>query len=122
MTRSSSDGSSPATASASRAAMTLSDVVVSSSAAIRRSRMPVRLTIHSSLVSTMVASSSFVITRDGAYIPHPVIRAFVPVGIVIGLLLGVRSSRVDLQQRLLPLHQRPVLNEHAGDSAGGIRL
>ena len=37
----------------------------SSGAAIRRSRMPTRLWIHSSLVSTMVASSSLVSTRSG---------------------------------------------------------
>src|SRR6266540_2974465 len=36
-----------------------------SGAAIRRSRMPTRLWIHSSLVSTMVASSSLVSTRSG---------------------------------------------------------
>src|SRR5688500_7449206 len=97
----------PATARASRAAFTLRVEVFSSSAAIRRSRMPVRLTIHSSEVSTSFERSSFVSTRDGAYIPQPVIRAFV----VIGVLL--RSSRVDLEQRLLAFHEGSGLDEDA---------
>jgi hypothetical protein len=37
--------------------------------------MPVRDTIHSSEVSTIRESSSFVMMRDGAYMPHPVIAA-----------------------------------------------
>src|SRR5918992_1354526 len=117
MTRSSSDGSRPATASASRAAWTLRVVAVSSSAAMRRSRMPVRVTIHSSEVSTMVDSSALVITRSGAYIPQPVSSAFV----VISELLG-GSSGVDLEQRLLALHQRAALDEDAGHGPGRVGL
>src|SRR6187401_1314939 len=117
MMRSTSIASTPATARASRAALTESVVVVSSSAAMRRSLMPVRLTIHSSVVFTIFARSSFVMTRSGAYIPHPVITAF-----VMGLSLGLRSSRVDLQQWLLALHQRPVLDEDAGDPPRRIGL
>ena len=83
MTRSSSSGAMPATASASRAACTLRVVVVSSSAAMRRSRMPVRLTIHSSDVSTSFSRSWFDMILDGAYMPQPVISA-----LVIRVLLG----------------------------------
>ena len=36
--------------------------------------MPVRSTIHSSDVSTIFASSSFVITRSGTCVPNPVIE------------------------------------------------
>ena len=43
----------------------------SPSPAIRRWRMPVRLAIHSSDVSTIVAISSFVITRSGRFEPTP---------------------------------------------------
>ncbi len=48
--------------------------VVSLAAATRRSRIPVRVTIHSSEVSTMRSRSAFVSTADGAYRPQPVIR------------------------------------------------
>ena len=48
--------------------------IASVSAAMRRSRMPVRLRIHSSLVSTIVAISSFVSTRSGTWQPRPVIE------------------------------------------------
>ena len=40
--------------------------VSSPSAAIRRSRIPVRVRIHSSLVSTICSRSALVITRSGA--------------------------------------------------------
>src|ERR1044072_2774515 len=56
--------------------------------AIRRSRMPVRSTIHSSEVSTSFARSAFVSTRSGTYMPVPVIVApRIPSGrrIMIGL-------------------------------------
>jgi hypothetical protein len=36
----------------------------------------VREEIHSSFVSTNFARSSFVTTRDGAYMPQPVMTAF----------------------------------------------
>ncbi len=49
-------------------------VSASSSAAIRRSRMPVRSRIHSSFVSTIFASSSFVTMRSGTWQPRPVIE------------------------------------------------
>ena len=53
-------------------------VSASSSAAIRRSRIPVRSKIHSSEVSTSCASSSFVMTRSGTCVPSPVIPIRVP--------------------------------------------
>ena len=40
-------------------------------AAIRRSLMPVRVAIQSSVVSTTLARSSLVNTRSGRYPPHP---------------------------------------------------
>ena len=64
-------GSAPAISSARRAAGRQMSVSASSSAAIRRSRMPVRSTIHSSFVSTIVDSSSFVRTRSGTWQPSP---------------------------------------------------
>ena len=39
-----------------------------------RSRMPVRSTIHSSLVSRLTAMSSLVTTLSGTAMPQPVIR------------------------------------------------
>src|ERR671915_109998 len=117
MTRSSSDASRPATASASRAALTERVVVVSSSAAMRRSRIPVRVTIHSSDVSTIRDRSSLVRTRDGAYIPQPVISAFVVIA-----SSSSRSARIDLEQRLLALHQRAALDQDAGDPAARVGL
>ncbi|GAA3114157.1 hypothetical protein GCM10020001_036710 [Nonomuraea salmonea] len=59
-TRSISDASMPLAASAWAAAPAARSVTVSSSAATWRVRMPTRLVIHSSLVSTMAARSSFV--------------------------------------------------------------
>ena len=52
MTRSISDGSAPASASASRTAGRAMSLSASSCVAIRRSRIPVRSRIHSSEVST----------------------------------------------------------------------
>jgi hypothetical protein len=65
ISRSTSPASTWAWASAARAAGSARSVSASSGAAIRRSRMPVRVWIHSSEVSTSVASSSFVSTRSG---------------------------------------------------------
>ena len=57
------------------AAMAASVAVVSCGAATRRSRIPVRVTIHSSEVSTSRSRSALESTPIGAYIPHPVILA-----------------------------------------------
>ena len=50
----------------------------SSAAAKRRSLIPVRAVIHSSEVSTICASSSFVTTRSGTWQPSPVIETRAP--------------------------------------------
>ncbi len=64
-TMSTSAGVSPADASALAAAWPASSSTGSSGPAIRRDRMPTRLLIHSSLVSTMAVRSSLVRTRAG---------------------------------------------------------
>ena len=71
MTKSKSFAVSFAAASAAVAACAASAEVGSSAAAIRRSTMPVRVRIHSSLVSTIFSKSWFVITRGGAAAPTP---------------------------------------------------
>ena len=66
MIRSMSSGSRPAVWIARSAATAAMDAVVSSAAATRRSRMPVRVTIHSSDVSTIRSRSALVRTCAGA--------------------------------------------------------
>ena len=44
---------------------------------MRRSRMPVRLTIHSSLVSRMALRSSLLSTAGGRHLPQPVMAAWI---------------------------------------------
>ena len=66
MIRSMSSGSRPAVRIARSAATAPMDAVVSSAAATRRSRMPVRLTIHSSDVSTIRSRSALLSTCAGA--------------------------------------------------------
>src|SRR5690606_38382515 len=63
-------------ASAPCAALSDSVPVVSCGAAMRRSRMPVRVTIHSSEVSTIRSRSALVRTCSGSPAPHPVMAAF----------------------------------------------
>ena len=65
MIRSTCDASSPAGSSASRAAGRQRSESACPGSAIRRSRIPVRSRIHSSEVSIIVESSSFVMTRSG---------------------------------------------------------
>jgi hypothetical protein len=55
----------PARSIASRAAANPISLVVSSSRAMCRSCIPVRETIHSSVVSRIFSKSAFVITRSG---------------------------------------------------------
>src|SRR3954454_15083097 len=65
-----------------------------SGAATRRSRMPVRSMIHSFVVSTIVDSSSFVITRSGAYAPKPVIETGrLPLAFAITAVLALHGER-----------------------------
>ena len=63
--RSTSAAKTPACSSAARAAAAPRSLVCSPSPAIRRSLMPVRDVIHSSLVSTIFSISAFVMTRAG---------------------------------------------------------
>ncbi len=63
---------SPARVRAFWAASTASPEVVPPT---RRSRMPVRSTIHSSLVSRLPSRSALVTTLSGKALPHPVMRA-----------------------------------------------
>jgi hypothetical protein len=74
-TRPTSAGVMPASASARRAASTARSLVTWPSAAMCRWRMPVRSVIQASEVSTILARSSFVITRSGRYEPLPRMRA-----------------------------------------------
>jgi hypothetical protein len=76
--RSSSVDFTPARSRAIRAAGRARSVIACSGAAIRRSLMPVRSVIHSSVVSTSSDSSSFVTTRSGMYVPRPVIDTGAP--------------------------------------------
>src|SRR5262245_40930754 len=76
MIRSISVGARLATSSALRDALIPRVEGNSSSFAMRLSRIPVRSRIHSSLVSTILAISSFVKTGSGTLMPHPVICAY----------------------------------------------
>src|SRR4051812_29732241 len=73
--RSRSFGSMPAASMALRAAAAPRVAVDSPGPAMRRSRMPVRWTIHSSLVSTIRDSSSLVRRFSGSALPVPVMMA-----------------------------------------------
>ena len=100
--RSMSSGSTPASASAARAAGRAMSVSASSFAAMRRSRIAVRSWIHSSEVSTICASSSFVRTLLG------------DVGAEPGDAYADARGRADH----LPLHregQRPACGELVAD-------
>ena len=66
ITMSSSEPSTPAASRMRSEAANARSLAAWSGAAKRRSRMPVRLTIHSSLVSTRPAISSLVTTLSGA--------------------------------------------------------
>src|SRR3954454_8048658 len=68
-------GVSPAASMARRAAAVPRVAVVSPSETIRRSRMPVRWTIQSSLVSTIRANSSLVRRFSGRQLPVPAMMA-----------------------------------------------
>src|SRR5262249_44585355 len=89
-----------------------------SGAAIRRSRMPVRSTIHASDVSTIVARSAFVSTRSGTYMPVP---AMVTPRIVSGCRIMVR---LDLLADVLvhaPLDERGERVDGAAERARATR-
>src|SRR5689334_2770887 len=71
----------------------------------RRSRMPVRLVIHSSLVSRKVAMSAFVRTAGGRHLPQPMIAAPLAVFVGMGWEDTANSFRVHAHDRaqLFPL-------------------
>ena len=71
ISRSMSSGASPARLIASAAAAVASVAVVSPRPATRRSRMPVRSTIHASFVSTRASRSAFVTRPSGTAKPQP---------------------------------------------------
>ena len=75
ITSSTSSGSRPASASAAWPAASPRLNVDSSSPAMRRSLIPVRVQIHSSEVSTISASAWLVRTWEGRARPRPAIRA-----------------------------------------------
>src|ERR1044071_3063030 len=77
-TRSMSFGSMPAQASA-RIDATCESVVIGT-CDTRRSRMPVRLVIHSSLVSMKLARPALSSTAGGMHLPQPVMAAYVMAG------------------------------------------
>ena len=76
MIRSSSNGSTPPSSNAFFAAATDMETVVSSPASLL-SLIPVRLDIHSSLVSTTLDRSSFVTLWTGTELPVPIILAVI---------------------------------------------
>src|SRR5438270_7124866 len=76
MTRSTCQGETPARSRACREAVTASVVVLSPSDTMRRSRIPVRLVIHSSEVSTSFSRSALVSLFSGTALPQPVIAAY----------------------------------------------
>jgi hypothetical protein len=76
-TRSMSFGVRPALSSATRPALYARSLVVSSSATMCRCSMPVRLLIHSSVVSTIFSRSALVRIRSGRYLPVLTIREYI---------------------------------------------
>ncbi len=88
--RPSSSGKTPESARAALAAFTASVRVVSVSEDTRcRSRMPVRLFIHSSLVSIMVERYSFVTHLSGRQLPVPIIFALITHPCLISLTIKI---------------------------------
>ena len=90
MSMSTSSGSIPASAIACWQAMTARSLVRTSSAAILRSSIPVFVVIHSSLVSTISAQSSLVMTSGGTYAPRPTM----PTGAILLRIAQVRTFTV----------------------------
>src|SRR5690554_619973 len=72
----------------SAALIAINEVPLSLSFKMRRSLMPVRVVIHSSLVSTIVSNILLDNTNSGTYLPTPVMAAVI---FVIGLKLNVQK-------------------------------
>ena len=90
MSMSTSPGPMPASSMACLQAMTARSLVQTSSAAILRSLMPVLVVIHSSLVSTISAQSSLVMTSGGTYAPNPTM----PTGAILPRIAQERTFTV----------------------------
>src|SRR5215210_840795 len=99
MTRSRSSAAVPASASAARAAGSARSLAACVGAAIRRSRIPVRVVIHSSEVSTISSRSAFVSTLSGAYAPTPVMPTERPFPETFASALGTVRLRDRERQR-----------------------
>ena len=83
MIRSTESAGIPAWVSARRAASAPSERVVSPSPAMWRAAIPLRSTIHSSLVSTILLNSALVITRCGRAEPHPAMTDLTAQAVVV---------------------------------------
>src|SRR6266699_1094523 len=90
--RSTSEGSSPATARARSAAILPIEPFDSAGPAIRRSLMPVRSVIHWSLVSTSCSRSALVRTYGGTAVPSPTISAATTAPFLSGPSCGPSST------------------------------
>ena len=113
-----SSGSRPATAMARLPATAARVAVDSCGAAMRRSRMPVRVRIHSSDVSTRRSRSALVRTRSGAYIPQPVMRTLAGrIGPAPCAQLGSTSMRA-----CLALTSSPFSAARRDDATGDVAL
>src|SRR5689334_12897859 len=95
----------PACSSAARPASTARPAVVPP---MRRSQMPLRSRIHSSLVSRVAARSSLVTILSGRAAPQPAMRA----------VLIRRSCRAEPRNGLARHHPLPEMGEHALDAPG----
>src|SRR5690606_13481575 len=102
--------SSPAVRSAARPACTAMSPVDVPGSAQRRSRMPVRLVIHASVVTRARSRSALVTTRSGTYAPQPATSAARSDTDGLALELG---PRVDRGVVGLGPAQRLVRREHA---------
>src|SRR5262245_16748373 len=112
ISRSISSADTPACSRAARAAGREMSDSASSSSAKRRSLIPVRVTIHSSEVSTSFARSSFVTTLSGTCVPSPVIETGLPFAtpiMAVPVSLGRRRKGERSADGQLVAHRRPGL-------------
>ena len=111
--RSIEDASTPASASAATAAGSAMSVSACSLVANRRSRIPVRSTIHSSVVSTNCSRSLFVKTRSGTQTPRPVIPMRAPLAEPI-TTTGPRRTSACRARRALRRRSRAPCRARSG--------
>src|SRR5262245_3893220 len=125
ITRSMSSGDSPLPASALPAAATAMSATVSSGPAMRLLAIPTLLRIHSSLVSTVAASSSLVTILAGWYPPNARTRAptepsWSRIGLVSSLGSGV-GCWVEPDERLARIDGITVLDQPLENRGGEAR-